>query len=143
MKVIFLDVDGVLNTPAAMMLDRVNPWAISSELVENLKRVVENTEAKIVVSSSWRIYRESLDALTGVLREHGMNVLSITGNLDPEPRFKEIQMWLDDNDEVSRFAIFDDDIDAGISFGTSFFHTDPSEGLTAEIASNAIQHLNS
>jgi len=44
MKVLFLDVDGVINIPAGM----------DPNLLENLRGVIETTGAKIVLSSDWR-----------------------------------------------------------------------------------------
>ena len=45
MKVLFLDVDGVINIPAGM----------DPNLLENLRGVIETTGAKIVLSSDWRL----------------------------------------------------------------------------------------
>ena len=45
-KIIFLDVDGVINIP---------PYAtFNSDCVNNVKKIIEATGAKIVISSSWR-----------------------------------------------------------------------------------------
>jgi hypothetical protein len=60
LKVIFLDVDGVLNSRGkwagcdlANLTDsgtRIDPLAVA-----RLKRIVDATDAKIVVSSTWRL----------------------------------------------------------------------------------------
>jgi hypothetical protein len=49
--VIALDVDGVLNTAES----RKKRHDMAPELVRNLAYICEQTDAKIVVSSSWRI----------------------------------------------------------------------------------------
>jgi hypothetical protein len=57
MKILFLDIDGVLNCTE---VDDKKPFAdermygLNPELVKNLKKVVDATGCKIVVSSSWR-----------------------------------------------------------------------------------------
>ena len=48
MKIIFLDIDGVLNTYNSM--DRFCPKAVSC-----LNEFVQESGAKVVISSSWRL----------------------------------------------------------------------------------------
>ena len=63
MKVIFLDVDGVLNSEDDLLIYRAKnniTGCILYEEVEDrplklLKEIIDKTNAKIVVSSSWRI----------------------------------------------------------------------------------------
>jgi hypothetical protein len=45
-KIIFLDIDGVVNIPPYMSFDK--------KCLNNLQKIVNDTSAKIVVSSSWR-----------------------------------------------------------------------------------------
>ena len=52
MKVIFLDIDGVLNSDASLMVDD----RVEGDLILNLKYIVDKTDAKIILSSSWRLY---------------------------------------------------------------------------------------
>lgn len=55
MKAIFLDIDGVLNTPSSE--SRCGEYiGIDDEKVENLKKIVENTKAEIVLISTWKKY---------------------------------------------------------------------------------------
>ncbi len=53
MKIIFLDIDGVLNVCYNGAHDEYGQ-AFHPHFVENLKKIVDETGAKIVVSSSWR-----------------------------------------------------------------------------------------
>ena len=64
MKIIFLDIDGVLNTTDTIRLPEVfveqNGIRIGFNLlnkfaIENLNRVTDRSGAKIVISSSWRV----------------------------------------------------------------------------------------
>ena len=53
-KVIFLDIDGVLNcgrTPNP----RKFPYVVDTRLLSRLKKLLDRTGAKIVLSSSWRL----------------------------------------------------------------------------------------
>ena len=55
MKVIFLDIDGVLNTPSSE--SRCGEYiGIDDEKVEKLKKIVEKTKAEIVLISTWKKY---------------------------------------------------------------------------------------
>jgi hypothetical protein len=54
MKVIFLDIDGVLNcdrTPNP----RKFPYVVDRRLLARLKKLLKRTRAKVVLSSSWRL----------------------------------------------------------------------------------------
>lgn len=59
-KVIFLDIDGVLNTKWwYTQMNRNTPkdkygYAFDPKAVANLRRIVEETGADIVISSSWK-----------------------------------------------------------------------------------------
>ena len=59
MKVIFLDFDGVITT----MKSR---WNLCKEKMELVKEIVDKTDAKIVISSSWRhsTLESTLDYIT-------------------------------------------------------------------------------
>ena len=55
MKVIFLDIDGVLNTPSSE--NRCGEYiGIDDDKVERLKQIVEKTKAEIVLISTWKKY---------------------------------------------------------------------------------------
>ena len=49
MKVLFLDVDGVLNSQRLGTPDGMRPWCVTQ-----LARIVKESGCKIVVSSTWR-----------------------------------------------------------------------------------------
>ncbi|WP_205961074.1 HAD domain-containing protein, partial [Paramuribaculum intestinale] len=68
--VIFLDFDGVLNTEqcqarlAVEGMPNKDAWGplFDQRAVENLRRIIDATDAAIVISSSWR-YAHSLGSL--------------------------------------------------------------------------------
>lgn len=138
MKVIFLDIDGVLNDTTTN--------SISKKLAEFLNKITTGTRAKIVISSSWRnLY--SLDELRLLLDEGGVtgDVIGKTDSLDiwdyqPAPRGCEIQKFIVDKD-VKQYAIIDDENDMLLSQKDNFFQTESKVGLTADIAYKIINHL--
>eukprot|EP00929_Paragymnodinium_shiwhaense_P023397 TRINITY_DN14652_c0_g1_i2.p1 TRINITY_DN14652_c0_g1~~TRINITY_DN14652_c0_g1_i2.p1 ORF type:complete len:114 (+),score=8.51 TRINITY_DN14652_c0_g1_i2:81-422(+) len=67
-RVIFLDVDGVINIPRGM--DR--------KLLTHLKGVVEDTGAKIVLSSDWRNAKDTRDEIRRILRLFDMDYVACT-----------------------------------------------------------------
>ena len=125
MKILFLDIDGVLNDSAWMTTlkkgDEANrvygsgdEWWI--DMLEPramllLNDLLERTGAKVVVSSTWRL-RHTPEALQKL-----MEVRGFTGEvIGRTPRISlgrgiEIRQWLKEHPEVESFAIVDDDSD--------------------------------
>ena len=59
MKVIFLDIDGVLINKASL-LNVESSYVPDEKCVQQLNELINRTDAKIVVSSCWRIGRSRL-----------------------------------------------------------------------------------
>jgi len=83
MRLLFLDIDGVLNSREVFEKrykeGRDTCWVISEEMVEVLNRIVESTGCKVVVSSSWRL-GNTVEFLNATLKEHGarFEILDVT-----------------------------------------------------------------
>lgn len=148
MAVIFLDIDGVLNkTPAA------NHIRLDSDLVDRFKRLVMETDGKIVLSTFWRHFDEYI---MYILHRHGIAASRIAGRTpghsdasifsrtafdgsEYSNRALEIRAWLDMHPEVQNFCILDDRpsaADAGLA--PNFVHTDSNSGLTDADVERAI-----
>lgn len=111
MKVLFLDIDGVLNS-AAVLHDKGRHDAIDRGMVEQINRITTETGCSIVISSSWR-YLWQLGELKAFLRQHGLIdvVIGATPKDSGEHRRdNEILAWLAAHPEVLSFAVVDDDI---------------------------------
>lgn len=136
MKVIFLDIDGVLNNKETMQRHRgfigIDPY-----LVAIFNRIILATDAKIVLSSTWRLEKVFQDEV----RKQVWDFIDITPRLPNEKRGTEVKVWLDKHPEVERYAILDDDRD--FLEGQPLFKTTWDEGLTEEIAKQVIEYLNS
>lgn len=159
MKVIFLDVDGVLNSEYDLMIHREKNNITGSILyaeVEDrplklLKELVDKTGAKIVVSSSWRIgcERSGKESVFGAglykklenrLRDYGMDICDITPVCKGQ-RGDEIREWLNAHKYVDRFVILDDDSDMCEYTETNLVKTDYSSGLQEKHIQDALQIL--
>lgn len=162
MKIIFLDVDGVLNSEDDLMIYReknVITGCIMYAEVEDrplklLKEIVDKTSANIVVSSSWRIGcersgRERIfgkglyEKLEKRLRDYGMEIYDITPSLGTgTQRGDEIREWLSKH-QIENFIILDDDSDMREYVEMeNFIHTTYKHGLTEELKDKAIEILN-
>lgn len=115
MKVIFLDIDGVLNDQ--MFLHLYMDTEIDQARVARLAEIVKATDAVIVLSSSWRVLPEELDEtdmwvwdqLVDALHEYDMSIYDRTPVIDMD-RPLEIKTWLDKHKgQVEAFVSLDDD----------------------------------
>lgn len=157
MKVIFLDVDGVLNSEMSRNKDKSSNWMeneVSEIHLKELKRIVEETGAKIVLSSSWRIDHPKhtgrdkiVDPLLKVLVTkmgiYGLEIMDVTPDLLGKARGFEIKSWLDEHSEVEKFVILDDDRDMLEEQMPYFVNTTFKFGLTDILSVKAINILNS
>jgi hypothetical protein len=134
MKVVFLDIDGVLNcseTPNPRDL----PYIVDKRLLRRLLRVTNACKAKIVLTSSWRVDPIGLYAA----RYWGIPYFDVCPHLPGQSRRKEIRFWLAAHTTVTRFAILDNE-DDGLD-GLPLFQPAAETGLTAEVAKALKQFL--
>ena len=112
MKVIFLDVDGVLNSDEYIKgTIKSNIQGIEKhvdvEKIKLLRQAIDQTNAKVVLTSSWRLTKMAQE-LIKLLITYGIYVNS-TPYIRNE-RGLEIKQWLADNQNVEDFVILDDEI---------------------------------
>lgn len=138
MAVIFLDIDGVLN--CATTKQQFNGViGIDAEKVAIMKRILDETEASVVLSSTWRIDQDWRLALSSAgLPLH--RFIGVTGRAVSRIRGEEIATWMEEHGVVDCYAtIIDDDPD--MLPGQPHFRTTWQNGLTNEIADAVIRHL--
>ena len=117
-RVIFLDVDGVLNNGswAMEMYDKgirtYRDDILYEPALERLKRLVDATGAMIVVSSSWRQNITSFRHLRDWLKMYGMKISDITPYVGG-CRGDDITAWFNRNPGEWSYAILDDEDDMG------------------------------
>lgn len=164
MNVIFLDIDGVLNNEVF-----VNAfWAICKQLelnrkaanylksavirdeygmlfcptaVNQLEWLIESTQAKIVISSTWRM--SGLAVMQEMWKHRNLpgEVIDITPFHPKRERGEEIAAWLSVN-PVDRYIIIDDDNDMLPEQLPYFVQTDFRYGLTFDDAIKALNIFN-
>ena len=165
MKIIFLDVDGVLNYTQWYVSDR-NPGNLNGqegdidpECIERVMRIVKETGAKVVITSDWRIsWGGTLDRLErmGLPRDVVIdktpfawgNDMSLKQYMlddidDIYSRGNEVNLWLKEHPDCTNYTILDDRTDFTDEQQPHFVHINPMYGLTdddADIASMILNH---
>lgn len=132
MKIIFLDIDGVLNgynfwsqlgweliclTGSLKLkkwyLEVTNPFGIHIKKFKRLVKIVHETNAKIVLSSSWRwkLTQSSLNKLSEdekiflkLCKENNIEIFDNTPRSKNNRRDEEISMWLNNyNKKIKKY----------------------------------------
>ncbi|MCJ7801479.1 MAG: HAD domain-containing protein [Candidatus Marinimicrobia bacterium] len=123
MKVIFLDIDGVLVTRNSMKYQYLNfpddaSIRFSKNAVKNLNKLIRLTKAKIVISSTWRLFH-SLEELQNIFKKQRIRgeIISTTSIErapveEDIPRGQKIADWLAQHPEIEKYVIIDDDVQA-------------------------------
>eukprot|EP01083_Nonionella_stella_P302417 1042612_1 len=105
-KVLFLDVDGVLNT--------LTNEKLSAIMIKRLALVIEQTQCKICLSTSWRTNQDAKDVLFNELQREGnikINALYIgdTPAIYHKPRAYEIEQFLKNSEhKIINYVVIDD-----------------------------------
>jgi len=163
-KIIFLDIDGVLNTKewhSRMTKDTPKDeygYAFDPVTVKNLAHIIDKTGADIVISSSWKFYGVAklrkmweIRNLPGTILDITPNTVSdemlLNVNLDEMElgvcRGNEIKEWLSRHKgEVSNYVIIDDFDDLLPEQENHTVLTDSLIGITNFDAEKAIVILN-
>jgi hypothetical protein len=155
MKIIFLDVDGVLNSKDKTFghtnMVPYGPEQIEPSCVAALDAVLDQTDAKVVISSSWR-HVFDFKRIEAILVKRGLRnrgrIIDATSQ-DASARGDEIQHWLDLNDEEARlgggavtsFVILDDNGDME-HLRDRLYKLDSDTGLTMDDVPHIVALLN-
>jgi hypothetical protein len=167
-KIIFLDIDGVLN-PVHYMNATYKMWKASFGEIKShdeygqlffyqncdaLKKAIDETGAKIVISSTWRMAGESEMKALWKHRNLAGEIIGITPNevdvvnngiakfYDEVCRGDEIKLWINTNNFTGKYVIIDDTKDMLKEQEPCFVVTNSYFGLTLKDADKAIEILN-
>lgn len=155
MKVIFLDFDGVITTEAS-------EWRLDTNKMFLVKRICDETNSKIVISSSWRRftledtlnmfseYEQSGREVPFILKEYVVGVTNRMyafkeGNIHSHfglPRGCEISRYLTEHKDISKYVILDDDTDMLLEQAPYFINTNWGLGISEQDVEKAIEILN-
>jgi len=150
MRVLFLDVDGVLNSRDDFDPDKAWP-PLNQAALSRLRHVVKKSGCYVVLSSTWRKRQEHVDLLKaagGFPSPHDdwrtiEQPFIVTNGIirGVAMRGNEIAEWLSRHPEVERYAIVDDDGDMLPEQLPFFVQTSFETGLTDAHAERLIAIL--
>lgn len=152
-KIIFLDVDGVLNSSdfndhcrELYWVDPMMEEVLDIEAIMTVRYIMEQTGAAVVMSSSWREFPDAKWKATMWLNLCGVEVVDSTPIL-PGPRQwdyrnNEITAWLAKHPEVTNYVILDDQPMVYEQQMRRQVLTTMQKGLLREHADKAIEILN-
>lgn len=152
-KVIFLDIDGVLNSNfwnADHQMEISDGTLIDIEKIQLLGKLVRNTKAKIILHSGWKFWfdanlkplRKESEHLQRLLQQEGLIIAGITPDHSTEEirrsrkfslvKAGEILAWLEKHREVDKWIVIDDLDLHNSEIEIHQLRTDPNIGLTIE-----------
>lgn len=154
MKILFLDLDGVLNSHAFWKRRAKENISLDNKLdpiaIERLNRLTDETGAKLVVSSTWRlpyVWNSQLGMLVRLLQGAGIKgeVIGMTPDHQKQyGRGGEIQAWMlqarQNGIDIESFVILDDDSDMD-HLESFLVKTTMADGLQDSHVEAAIQML--
>lgn len=133
MKVLFLDIDGVLNSHRSAYAFGGFPFDVDKHrnrfdevAVALVRNVCKASGAQIVLSSSWRTDKDWQRIGRGL----DLPIVDRTPYLHPGPRGAEIAAWLAAHPEIEDYAILDDDGDMLDEQRPFFVQTTHEDGVT-------------
>lgn len=154
MRLLFLDIDGVLNSDIWYQSEAFNqleaPYShFDPRCIASLNQLIKKTNAAIVISSTWR-NKYALADLKTLFTAIGaqVNIIGVTPQLKKEHeallRGNEIMQWCKENEHIigcswkdyHDFAILDDNSDMLFWQKDNFFQTDRYVGLTPSVKRN-------
>lgn len=150
-KVIFLDIDGVLNSSFwndAHPCEINDGTLIDSEKIKLLGELVRRTDAAIVLHSGWKYWfdsnleplRTESKRLKTLLSQEGLTINSVTPDhatkeIKRDKKFslikaEEILAWLDNHKETEQWVVIDDLDLHNTEVAKHQLRTNPQTGLT-------------
>ena len=157
-KVIFLDIDGVLNSTKSCEFyekkyggngygglfpkDReptLKEVLWDEDCVRWLHKIVLETGANIVISSTWRHFYsiELFHAMFKLYQVSDLNIIGKTSSIGFKKRGEEIQAFIDQH-QITSYVILDDCDNMLTSQQTNFVKTDFNVGLTEKDCLKAV-----
>lgn len=162
MNVIFLDIDGVLNSKfwdESHQMEISDGKHIDTEKVILLSKLVNRTNASIVFHSGWRFWfdenikptRKESEHLVNLLAKEGMSISGVTPDFTTEEIRKtkkfskvkadEILAWLQEHPETENWIVLDDLDLHNEEIVRHQVMTNPECGLTEADVDKAIKKL--
>ncbi|MDD4000054.1 MAG: HAD domain-containing protein [Bacilli bacterium] len=146
MKVIFLDIDGVICLQNDENKQIENILNLNSDCCIRLKEILANTNARIVLTSSWRLAdKYSLNKLYSkftLYRISPFHFIGKTPNYPMESRGFEIRKWLESRSDIKDYIVLDDSyISEEYIPSSHFIQTASNQGITEKVKQLCIERL--
>ncbi|MBQ8498184.1 MAG: hypothetical protein IJ489_12130 [Clostridia bacterium] len=153
-KIIFLDIDGVLNSARYQRIRTETDGNIDETRLPLVKKIMDETGAEIVLSSTWRLHwdqnEENCDRvgkeLNDLFTQYGLHIIDKTPVLEHSYlRADEIAEWLKLHEgEYGNFVILDDTFSGWCDLQNHLVKTDflIGRGLEEKHVQKAIDILN-
>jgi hypothetical protein len=134
MRVVFIDIDGVLNcaNEADTVRGLVRP---RQDLIALLDDLTDRTGAKIVLASTWRCDPKAVE----VARLTGLKFIDTLDDQGSGERGEFIRKWLSKHPEVQRYVVIDDH--ASEHAGLPLFQCETDVGLTPELVDDIVDYF--
>ena len=162
MKVIFLDIDGVLNS---QMLIEKNANEKSNDkiditAVKLLKKLISESGAVVVLSSGWRLWFDDnmvtdvveAQYMYDILFQYGITIYGKTPDFSTdeirtkrtfsEVKAKEILAWLEKHSDVDKYVILDDLDLKNDQINANLVRIDGKIGINEDDVKHAMDILN-
>ena len=143
MKVLFLDIDGVV------CLHKDKDWDNEEEIFDaaccrKLQEIVSATGCKLVLSSSWRLFPESIRSMFRQLKPFGITRENFRGRTPLRgERGDEIMAYLKKRPQIETFVALDDERFYSRAFPQDrLILTKPESGITENVKNACIRKLN-
>lgn len=148
---IFLDIDGVVHPASEPAVLNGIDGCFQPQCLERLKRIIDTTNALIVLSSTWREKPELLDEAMRRLAKWEIHVYDTTPVMErnygktlmrSNGRCREINSWLKmHSDEIGMFMVLDD-MNMSRVFGNNCVVVDGRTGLSETDVQKVTSRLN-
>lgn len=154
MKVIFLDIDGVLNSEE--FFNRNQNEMIDRNNVDILKNIIYKTGAVIVISSGWKLWFDDnmmpkdgdSQCLYDILCEFNIKLFDKTPDFSTEEirtkktfshvKSKEIIAWLSEHKNVDKYVVLDDLDLKNEEINSHLVRTNAQVGITEDDAKSVL-----
>ena len=136
MKLIFLDIDGVLNQKG-QQTQKI--CTVEEKQLVLLSDLIRQSGAEVILTSSWRLTTD--EPWREPLLRGGVSVAGQTARLNGNNRHREIELYLEEHAPVESFVILDDQAGRWGKLKNNCVHINPKVGLTEANVAQALKIL--
>jgi len=151
-KILFLDIDGVLNSSYGKhtKVPEHGCLGVETRLKTRFKKILKQTDVKIVLCSTWRLHDYLIEHLTSELEWEDR----YSGKTDIWPwwgkekcpyedeRQWEVEKWIDDHPEIEKWICLDDSVYPVNRPNGKKINVDTRFGLSEKQTKEIIQFFN-